>query len=229
MNTGRGCDVVLVDDQELVRTGFRLILESEPDLRVVGEAADGAAGVEIVRRLRPDVVLMDVQMPVMDGIEATHRLAELGEPARVVILTTFERDDLVVDALRAGASGFLLKNAPPEQLVEAVRTVAAGEALLAPSVTRRLIERFAMQGLVSRRDDLLAPLTERELEVLALVATGRTNAEVASALHLGEATVKTHLSRVLQKLHLRDRVHAVVFAYEVGLVTPGSTNWSRAP
>lgn len=215
------CDVVLVDDQELVRTGFRLILESEPDLRVVGEAADGAAGIDVVRRLRPDVVLMDVQMPVMDGIEAARRLAELDEPTRVVILTTFERDDLVVDALRAGASGFLLKNAPPEQLVAAVRTVAAGDALLAPSVTRRLIERFAAHGLVNRRDDLLAPLTDREREVLALVATGRTNTEVAAELHLGEATVKTHLSRVLQKLHLRDRVHAVVFAYEVGLVTPG--------
>ncbi|HSK22990.1 MAG TPA: response regulator transcription factor [Egicoccus sp.] len=222
MNVPDTCDVVLVDDQELVRTGFRLILETEPGIRVVGEAADGAAGVEVVRRLRPDVVLMDVQMPVMDGIEAARRLAELGEPTRVVILTTFERDDLVVDALRAGASGFLLKNAPAEQLVDAVRTVAAGDALLAPSVTRRLIERFASHGLVNRRDDLLAPLTEREREVLALVATGRSNTEVAAELHLGEATVKTHLSRVLQKLHLRDRVHAVVFAYEVGLVTPGT-------
>ena len=219
---GRGCDVLLVDDQELVRTGFRLILETEPDLRVVGEAGDGAAAVDAARRLRPDVILMDVQMPVMDGIEAARRLAELEVPSKVVILTTFERDDLVVDALRAGASGFLLKNAPPEQLVEAVRTVAAGDALLAPSVTRRLIERFSSHGLVSRRDDLLAPLTNREREVLTLVATGRSNAEVAAALHLGEATVKTHLSRTLQKLHLRDRVHAVVFAYEVGLVAPGT-------
>lgn len=153
--SGDRCDVLLVDDQELVRTGFRLIPETEPGLRVVGEAADGAAAVDAVRRLRPDVVLMDVQMPVMDGIEAARRLAELPVPTKVVILTTFERDDLVIDALRAGASGFLLKNAPPDQLVDAIRTVAAGEALLAPSVTRRLIERFATHGLVSRRDDLL--------------------------------------------------------------------------
>ncbi|GGI03851.1 response regulator [Egicoccus halophilus] len=218
----RECRVLLVDDHELVRAGFRLILETEPGLRVVGEAADGAAAVEETRRLRPDLALMDVQMPVLDGIAAARRLAELGEPARIVILTTFERDDLVVDALRAGASGFLLKNAPPEQLVEAVRTVAAGDALLAPSVTRRLIERFATTGLVPRRDDLLAPLTGREREVLTLVATGRSNAEIAASLHLGEATVKTHLSRTLQKLHLRDRVHAVVFAYEIGLVAPGT-------
>ena len=214
-------DVLLVDDQALVRTGIRLILETEEDIRVVGEAGDGAEAIDAVGRLTPDVVLMDVQMPVLDGIEATRRLAELGASARVVILTTFERDDLIVEALRAGASGFLVKNAPPEQLVEAVRTVADGDALLGPSVTRRLIERFAAHGIVIRRDDLLEPLTEREREVLALVATGRSNGEVARRLHLGEATVKTHLSRTLQKLGLRDRVHAVVFAYEAGLVTPG--------
>jgi DNA-binding NarL/FixJ family response regulator len=213
--------VALVDDQELVRTGLRLILESEADLRVVGEAGDGGEAVDLVRRVEPDVVLMDVQMPVCDGIEATRRLAEAGAPSRVVILTTFERDDFIVEALRVGASGFLLKNAPPELLVEAVRTVARGDALLAPSVTRRLVERFASQGLVPRRDELLAALTEREREVLELVATGRSNAEIATVLHLGEATVKTHVSRALAKLGLRDRIHAVVFAYESGLVAPG--------
>lgn len=215
-------DVVLVDDQAMLRTGIRLILESEDDIRVVGEAGDGAEAVDVVRQLTPDVVLMDVQMPVTDGIEATRRLAEHGATAKVVILTTFERDDLIVEALRAGASGFVLKNAPAEQLIDAVRTVADGEALLGPSVTRRLVERFASHGLVARRDDLLEVLTEREREVLTHVAQGRTNAEVAAALYLGEATVKTHLSRALHKLGLRDRVHAVVFAYEVGLVTPGN-------
>ncbi|MTV25361.1 response regulator transcription factor [Nitriliruptoraceae bacterium ZYF776] len=214
-------DVVLVDDQELVRTGFRMILEAEEDVRVVGEAGDGAQAVDVVRRIRPDVVLMDVQMPVLDGLEATQRLTDAGVASRTIILTTFERDDVVVRALRAGAAGFLLKNAPPEQLVDAVRTVADGDALLAPSVTRRLIERFAEQGLVHRRDDLLEPLTDREREVLSLVATGRSNAEIAAELHLGEATVKTHVSRTFAKLRLRDRVHAVVFAYEVGLTTPG--------
>ncbi len=216
--------LVLVDDQELVRAGFRLILETEPDLRILGEAGDGAEAVDVVRRLDPDVVLMDVQMPIRDGIQATRTLAEAGSRAKVIILTTFERDDFIVAALRAGAAGFLLKNAPPEQLVEAVRTVAGGEALLGPSVTRRLIERFTEYGLVDRREDLVAGLTERERQVLELVATGRSNTEVAAALHLGEATVKTHLSRTLAKLHLRDRVHAVVFAYEAGIVTPGSTS-----
>lgn len=214
--------IVLADDQELVRAGFRLILDAQDDLRVTGEAGDGAEAVDLVRRLQPDVVLMDVQMPVFDGIEATRRLAEAANTSRVVILTTFERDDFIVSALRAGASGFLIKNAPPEQLLEAVRTVASGDALLSPSVTRRLIERFAEQGVVHQRDDLVTDLTERELEVLQQVATGRTNAEIAAQLFLGEATVKTHLSRVLTKLGLRDRVHLVVFAYESGLVTPGT-------
>jgi DNA-binding NarL/FixJ family response regulator len=215
-------DVLLVDDQALLRTGIRTILETEDGVRVVGEAGDGAEALDAVQRLTPDVVLMDVQMPVMDGIEATRRLSLLDVDARVIVLTTFERDDLIVGALRAGASGFVVKNAPPEQLVDAVRTVAAGDALLGPSVTRRLLERFADQGIVTRRDDLLESLTGREREVLTEVAQGRSNAEVAGRLHLGEATVKTHLSRVLQKLGLRDRVHAVVFAYEVGLVTPGN-------
>ena len=214
--------VALVDDQELVRTGFRLILDAEPDLRVLAEATDGAEALDVVRRAQPDVVLMDVQMPVLDGIEATRRLVEEGCPSRLVILTTFERDDFIVAALRAGASGFLVKNAPPEQLVDAVRTVAGGEALLSPSVTRRLLARFAEQGLVDRRDDLLEVLTDREREVLGKVAAGATNREIAHALFLGEATIKTHLSRILSKLDLRDRVHAVVFAYESGLVAPGS-------
>lgn len=214
-------DVALVDDQELVRAGFRLIVEAEDDLRVIGEAADGRAGVDLVVRARPDVVLLDVQMPLLDGVRATTEIVASGVDTRVVILTTFERDDLIVAALRAGASGFLLKNAPPEQLLDAVRTVAAGEALLAPSVTRRLLARFAEQGMVDRRDDLLEELTERERQVLELVATGRTNAEIGQVLHLGAATVKTHLSRVLTKLDLRDRVQAVVFAYESGLVRPG--------
>lgn len=214
--------VVLVDDQELVRAGFRLILDAEEGIRVLGEAGDGSQGVDLVRRTTPDVVLMDVQMPVLDGIEATRRLIQHGCPSKVVILTTFERDDFIVSALRAGASGFLVKNTPPEQLVDAVRTVAAGDALLSPSVTRRLVERFADHGLVDRREDLLAPLTEREREVLVHVARGCTNREIAATLYLGESTVKTHVSRTLAKLGLRDRVQAVVFAYETGLVAPGS-------
>ncbi len=214
--------VVLVDDQELVRAGFRLILDAEEGMRVLGEAGDGSEGVDLVRRTTPDVVLMDVQMPLVDGIEATRRLIEHGCPSKVVILTTFERDDFIISALRAGASGFLVKNTPPEQLIDAVRTVAAGDALLSPSVTRRLVERFADHGLVDRRDDLLAPLTEREREVLVHVASGCTNREIAANLYLGESTVKTHVSRTLAKLGLRDRVQAVVFAYESGLVAPGS-------
>lgn len=214
--------VVLVDDQKLVRAGFRLILDAEEGIRVLGEAGDGSEGIDLVRRTTPDVVLMDVQMPVLDGIEATRRLIEHGCPSKLVILTTFERDDFIISALRAGASGFLVKNTPPEQLVEAVRTVAAGDALLSPSVTRRLVERFADHGLVDRRDDLLAPLTAREREVLVQVAGGRTNREIAATLHLGESTVKTHVSRTLAKLGLRDRVQAVVFAYETGLVAPGA-------
>ncbi len=261
--------VLLVDDQHLVRSGFRLILSVEDDLVIVGEAADGAAAVRIAAELRPDIVLMDVQMPVMDGIEATREIVAAGA-AKVVILTTFDRDDYVFAGLRAGASGFLLKNADPDHLIEAVRAVAHGHALLAPEVTRRVIEQMtatgtvpgptaemasgsltgAETGLVTRptavaaRDDVppegtsgaepahvvpeppsdprLSQLTPREREVLALVGRGLSNAEIAESLFLGEATVKTHLSNVLAKLHLRDRVRAVVFAYEVGLIHPGA-------
>jgi DNA-binding NarL/FixJ family response regulator len=211
--------VVLADDQALVRTGFRMILSVEDDIEVVGEAADGAEAVDVVRRLRPDVVLMDVQMPGTDGVQATAQVVADGD-TKVVVLTTFDRDDYLFDALRAGASGFLLKNTAPEDLVDAIRSVAAGHALLAPEVTRRVIARFASRG-VGYRPDLLESLTEREREVLVLVAHGLSNAEIAARLVLGEATVKTHVSRVLMKLGLRDRVQAVVFAYECGLVVPG--------
>jgi DNA-binding NarL/FixJ family response regulator len=211
--------VVLADDQALVRAGFRMILSVEDDIEVVGEAADGAEAVAVVRRLRPDLVLMDVQMPGTDGVQATAQVVAEGD-TKVVVLTTFDRDDYLFDALRAGASGFLLKNTAPEDLVDAIRAVAAGHALLAPEVTRRVIARFASRG-VGYRPDLVAALTDREREVLALVAQGLSNAEIAARLVLGEATVKTHVSRLLTKLGLRDRVQAVVFAYECGLAVPG--------
>ncbi len=220
---GRGAvtvRVLLVDDQDLVRAGFGMILGVEPDLQVVGEAADGAGAVRAARELAPDVVLMDVQMPGTDGLTATREVVATTDSA-VVILTTFDRDDYLFAALEAGASGFLLKNAVPEDLVAAVRLVAAGEALLAPAVTRRVSERFAQRPGRAARPDLLAGLTEREREVLTLVARGESNTEIAQRLVLGEATVKTHVSRVLAKLGLRDRVQAVVHAYETGLVQPG--------
>jgi DNA-binding NarL/FixJ family response regulator len=214
--------VVLVDDQAMVRTGLRMVLAAEPDIEVVGEAADGADGVRVVTETRPDVVLLDVRMPGMDGLEAARRLAATDLPTRIVVLTTFDEDDYVAAALRAGVSGFLLKVAPPEDLVAAVRTVAAGQGLLDPAVTLRVIEHFAAAPAPDpERAGALAQLTERETDVLALVATGLTNAEIAARLYLGEATVKTHVSRVLLKLGLRDRVQAVAFAYESGLVTPG--------
>ena len=206
-------NVLLVDDQAMVRVGFRLILESEPGFAVVGEAEDGAAAVEAARRRRPEVVLMDVQMPTMDGLEATRQILALpGERPRVLILTTFERDEYVFEALRSGASGFLVKNAPPEDLIEAVRVVALGDALLAPSVTRRVVEEFVRRSPAPVRAPALDCLTEREAEVLSLVARGLTNAEIARQLFVGEATVKTHVSNMLAKLDLRDRVQAVVFA-----------------
>jgi DNA-binding NarL/FixJ family response regulator len=219
---GSALRVVVVDDQHLVRTGFRMILESEDDIEVVGEAADGAAAVEVCRRLAPDVVLMDVRMPTMDGIEATGRLAGPGvaHPLRVLILTTFDLDDYVYAALRNGASGFVLKDTPPEELVRAVRLVARGEALLAPSVTRRLIAEVAQAQRRFAPPPALETLTEREREVLTHMARGLSNAEIADQLTLGENTVKTHVGRVLTKLGLRDRVQAVVLAYESGLVTP---------
>jgi len=226
--------VLLVDDQALVRSGFSLILSVEDDFEVVGEAGDGAAAIELTRELRPDIVLMDVQMPVMDGIEATRRIVAEGL-AKVLVLTTFDHDEYVFDGLAAGASGFLLKNSDAEHLVEAVRTVAAGHALLAPQITRRVIEQMvagerASSGERSSQVEPaearpaqpapagLALLTPREREVFELVGTGLSNAEIASTLYLGEATVKTHVSNVLSKLHLRDRVQAVVLAHRVGLV-----------
>ncbi len=213
--------VLLVDDQALVRSGFAMILSVEEGIEVVGEAADGEQAVAAAAELRPDVVLMDVQMPVMDGVRATEKIVAAGH-GRVVVLTTFDRDDYLFDALRAGASGFLLKNADPDDLVDAVRKVAEGHALLAPEVTTRVISRFAGGRSVAYRPDLLEALTDREREVLELLAAGLSNSEIAATLFLGEATVKTHVSRVLTKLDLRDRVQAVVFAYESGLVAPGS-------
>jgi DNA-binding NarL/FixJ family response regulator len=217
--------VLIADDQALVRGGFRRILDAEPDIEVVAEAGDGAEVVELAARHRLDVALMDIRMPRLDGIEATRRLlAERREPpTRVLVLTTFDLDDYVYEALRAGASGFLLKDVPPEQLAPAVRVVAAGEALLAPSITRRLIERFARRPVPGRdSSSSLKELTPRELDVLRLLARGMSNAEIAEQLIVGEATVKTHVAHLLAKLHLRDRIHAVVFAYESGLVEPGS-------
>ncbi|MGH1491839.1 MAG: response regulator [Acidimicrobiales bacterium] len=217
----------VVDDQELVRTGFRMILESEDDFEVVGEAADGRAALDMVRANKPDVVLMDVRMPVMDGVEATRQL-ENDRDTRVIIVTTFDLDEYVFAALRHGASGFLLKDAPADQLVEAIRVVAAGEALLSPSVTKRLIERFqtgvgpADAAEPDGANAVLSSLTEREGEVLGELAKGLSNAEIASKLFVSETTVKTHVGRVLTKLNVRDRVQAVVVAYESGVVRPGT-------
>ena len=211
--------VVVVDDQELVRAGFRVLIESAPDLQVVGEASNGRQAVEVVVANPPDVVLMDVRMPEMDGIEATRRVAAETD-ARVIMLTTFDRDEYVHEALRAGASGFLLKDTRPDDLLEAIRVVAAGDALLAPQVTRRLIEGFARTSAPRRRPAELEVLTEREREVLTLVAAGLSNHEIAEALVLSPATAKTHVSRVLTKLHARDRAQLVVIAYETGLVVP---------
>ncbi|WP_377271579.1 response regulator [Peterkaempfera sp. SMS 1(5)a] len=221
--------VIIADDQAMVRAGFAALLSAQPDIDVVGEAPDGRQAVEVSGRTHPDVVLMDVRMPEMDGLEAARRL--LSPPPgvvhrpRVLMLTTFDVDDYVYEALRAGASGFLLKDAPPADLIAAVRVVAAGEALLAPSVTRRLIEDFARRRPAPRRDPglRLSGLTPRETEVLEHIARGLSNSEIAGTLVLAEQTVKTHVGRILAKLGLRDRAQAVVFAYESGLVTPGAT------
>jgi DNA-binding NarL/FixJ family response regulator len=214
--------VLLADDQSLVRAGFRMILESEGDITVVGEAANGEQAVAATRRLGPDVVLMDIQMPGSDGLAATRQItAAAGARSRVLILTTFERDEYVFEALQAGASGFLLKNAPPEELVHAVRVVASGDALLAPSVTRRVIEQFARRPVEPAVRERVESLTQREREVLILLARGMSNSELAAELFVTEGTIKTHLSSLLAKLGLRDRVQAVVLAYESGLVAPG--------
>jgi DNA-binding NarL/FixJ family response regulator len=216
--------VLLVDDQALIRAGFRMILEAEEDIEVVGECADGTQAIDSVKRLGPDVVLMDIRMPEMDGIEATRRIAGAdGEaPPKVLMLTTFDLDEYVYDALRAGASGFLLKDVPADQLVAGIRLVAQGDALLAPSVTRRLIEEFSRSGRGRRAEPAgLDELTPRELEVFRLMARGMSNAEIAAGLIVSETTVKTHVARILMKLGLRDRVQAVVLAYESGVVAPG--------
>jgi len=215
--------VLLVDDQALVRSGFRLILDAQDDMEVVGEAADGRAAIEEAARLHPDVVLMDVRMPEVDGIAATRTIVGERPAARVLVLTTFDEDRIVYDAMKAGASGFLLKSAPPAQFVEAVRTVASGDALLAPSVTRRLVEDFVRRPPPGdgAPDEALRNLTEREREVLELIGRGLSNGEIAAKLFVSGATVKTHVNRILSKLGLRDRVQAVVLAYETGLVRPG--------
>ena len=217
--------VLLVDDQQLVRTGFRMILADEEDIEVVGEASNGSEALDAVATVRPDVVVMDIRMPVMDGVEATRRLVEAEDGPRVLVLTTFDADEHVVHALRAGASGFLLKDVPPADFVRALRTIAGGEALIAPSVTRRLLDRFAKLSVPADEAyaERLRELTDREREVLQLVAHGLSNREIAERLFLAEPTVKTHVSHLLLKLDLRDRAQLVVLAYEVGIVRPGAS------
>ena len=215
--------LVIVDDQGMVRAGFRSLLDGEPGLEVVGEASDGEQAVSVVRRLQPDVTLMDIRMPVLDGLAATRRIVEEGIPTKVLVLTTFDLDEYVFEALRAGASGFLLKDAPAEELAAAVRTVAAGDSLLAPSVTRRVIDAFVRRvaPVTHGPDPRLAQLTPRELEVLGLLARGLSNLDIAERLFVSEGTTKTHVSNVLAKLGLRDRVQAGIFAYENGVVVAG--------
>jgi len=216
--------VLLVDDQALLRAGFRVLLEAAADIEVVGEAENGTHAIELAEELHPDVILMDIRMPEVDGLEATRRIlaAETDEPPRILMLTTFDADEYVYEALRVGASGFLLKDTDPEQLIEGVRVVASGEALLSPSVTRRLIREFAARPEVRRaHPEALSALTERELEILTLVAQGLSNDEIATTLFISPATSKTHVSRVMMKLHARDRAQLVVMAYEAGLVIPG--------
>ncbi|MPZ94661.1 MAG: response regulator [Propionibacteriales bacterium] len=223
--------VVIADDQGMVRAGFRSLLESEPDLEVVGEAVNGEEAVEVVRRLSPDVTLMDIRMPVLDGIAATRQLVAEQVPTRVLVLTTFDLDEYVFEALRAGASGFLLKDAPAEELAAAIRVVASGDSLLAPGVTRRVIDAFVRRPARQRppHDERLARLTPRELEVLGLLARGLSNHTIASRLYVSEATTKTHVSNVLSKLGLRDRVQAVIFAYENGIVVVGEPGRTEDP
>ncbi|TLF76596.1 response regulator [Nocardia cyriacigeorgica] len=214
--------VLVVDDQELMRMGLKMVLGAHPDIEVIGEAANGALAVTQASELRPDVVLMDVRMPVVDGVTATTQIVEAGHGSRVLVMTTFDLDEHALGALRAGASGFLLKDTPPEDLISAIRSVAAGDAVVSPKVTKRLLDRMISENPGRTRDPgVLDVLTAREREVLEQIAAGRSNAEIAAALFLSEATVKTHVGRVLTKLGLRDRVQAVVLAYETGLVRPG--------
>jgi DNA-binding NarL/FixJ family response regulator len=219
--------ILLVDDQPMLRMGYRMVLDAQPDLTVVGEAGDGLAAIEVTARLEPDVVLMDVRMPGLDGVQATERIVASGSRSRIIILTTFDLDEYAYGALRAGASGFLLKDAPPPDLLSAIRAVATGDAVVAPSVTRRLLEQFAPhlpgpEDTPERADTRVDSLTPRERELLVEVARGLSNAEIAERLVLSEATVKTHVGSILGKLELRDRVQIVVFAYETGLVRPSS-------
>jgi DNA-binding NarL/FixJ family response regulator len=217
--------VVVADDQSLVRAGFRMILEADPDLRIVAEACDGNEAVEASRHSRPDVVLMDIRMPVMDGLEATRRIMKLPDPPRVLILTTYDTDEYVFEAIVIGASGFLLKDTAPEDLLSGIRTIANGDSLLSPSVTRRLIEAFVQDHPATATPPAgLQNLTERELQIFQLLARGLSNAEIAEELYLSSATVKTHVARVLDKLGVRDRVQAVVVAYETGVVRPGAAS-----
>jgi DNA-binding NarL/FixJ family response regulator len=223
--------VLIADDQALVRGGFRMILETQPDIAVIGEAANGREAIEQTRLRKPDVVLMDVRMPGMDGIEATRQLlaGPAPAPARILVLTTFDLDEYVYEAMKAGASGFILKNTPPDQLADAIRTIAAGEALLAPSVTRRLIEEFVSRPRTDSAGPAeVAELTPREREVLTLIASGLSNSEIAARLVLSQATVRTHVNRILSKLALRDRTQAAVLAYETGLVRPGQAHRPKA-
>jgi DNA-binding NarL/FixJ family response regulator len=215
--------ILLADDQDLLRMGFRMVIDAQPDLEVVGEAGDGAEAVRLTRELAPDVVLMDVRMPAMDGVEATRTLVEAGAKAKIIILTTFDLDEYAYAALRAGASGFLLKDAQPADLLSAIRAVASGDAVVAPSTTRRLLDAVADRlPAATREDPRAAALTPREREVVTAIARGLSNAEIAADLVLAEATVKTHIGRILAKLDLRDRVQIVVFAYETGLVAPSA-------
>jgi DNA-binding NarL/FixJ family response regulator len=222
--------ILLVDDERLLRTGFSMILRSEPDLAVVGEAADGEAAVTAVAELHPDVVLMDIRMPGLDGLEATRRIVASGSPARILVLTTFDLDTYVYAALAAGASGFLLKDTPEDQLIGAIRAIAAGNGLFAPSVTRRLIQHFAGQTPTPTRTTALDSLTEREREILKLLGGALSNAEIAGVLYISEHTVRTHVARILAKLHLHDRAQAIVVAYETGLIRAGDPRQvSRTP